>query len=151
MMKRLFILLLVVGVGGWLFFEWKPTASTPQLQNFAAPVPVTVQEKPLTLPQVCGKGFVAHNLDFASGTRLREINTYESNGAGVAVNDLDGDGQLDLVFASVDGNSAILWNKGDFKFETQELADPYTRAVAIVDVDSDGQPDIVFTDRKSVV
>jgi len=147
MMKRLFVLLMVIVVGGWLFFEWKPTASTPQLQNFAPPVPVTVQERPLTLPQVCGKGFVAHNLDFASGTRLREINTYESNGAGVAVNDLNGDGQLDLVFASVDGNSVILWNKGDFKFETQELADPYTRAVAIIDVDSDGQPDIVFTHR----
>lgn len=86
-------------------------------------------------------------LDFATGTHLREINTYESNGSGVAVNDLDGDGDLDIVFASVDGEAVILWNEGNLKFKTEALADNYTRGVNIVDVDGDGKLDIAFTHR----
>jgi hypothetical protein len=108
---------------------------------------VTVENFALQPAPACSGQFVTHRLAFASGTRLREINTYESNGAGVAVNDLDGDGKLDLVFASVDGESEILWNQGDLHFTSETLADRYTRAVNIVDVDGDGLLDIVFTHR----
>ncbi len=86
-------------------------------------------------------------LPFATGLRLREIGTYISNGAGVAVNDLDDDGDLDLVFASVDRESAILWNQGDLVFEAEPLDDRFTRGVAIVDVDGDDALDITFTHR----
>ena len=109
--------------------------------------PVTVTQVALTPATACENDFAPHNLDFATGTRLRTVNTYESNGAGVAVNDLDGDGDLDMVFASVDGEAAILWNQGDLKFTTTTLADTYTRGVNIVDVNGDGYPDIVFTHR----
>ena len=111
------------------------------------PVPVTVTQSALRSPSACTDHFVAHTLPFATGVRIRTINTYESNGAGVAVNDLDGDGDLDLVFASIDNNSEILWNKGNLKFIEEPLADRFTRAVSIVDVDADGALDIVFTHR----
>ena len=94
---------------------------------------------------------MTHKLPFATGTRLREIGTYVSNGAGVAVNDLDGDGDLDLVFASVDGQNTILWNEGQGKdglqLTEEELDDRFGRGVAVVDVDGDGRLDIVFTHR----
>ncbi len=112
-----------------------------------AAVPVTLENFPLQAAVACTDQFVIHRLDFATGTRLRQINTYESNGAGVAVNDLDKDGKLDLVFASVDGESEILWNQGDLHFTSESLADRFTRAVNIVDVDGDGWLDIVFTHR----
>lgn len=102
---------------------------------------------PLTPPTACQGHFVTHTLPFATGTRLREIKTYESNGAGVAVNDLDQDGDLDLVFASIDRESAILWNEGELRFRAEPIGAPLTRGVATVDVDGDGWLDLVFTHR----
>ncbi|MCC9074760.1 CRTAC1 family protein [Litorilinea aerophila] len=110
-------------------------------------VPAAVALRPLSPAGGCTGTFVAHSLDFTTGTRLREITTYISNGAGVAVNDLDNDGDLDLVFASVDGPGAILWNQGDLRFEAAPLDDRYSRGVAVVDVDGDGWRDLVFTHR----
>lgn len=110
-------------------------------------VAVTVTMQPLTAATTCQDQFVTHTLPFATGTRLREINTYESNGAGVAVNDLDDDGDLDLVFASIDREASILWNQGELRFDAQPLEARFARGVATVDVDGDGRLDIVFTHR----
>ena len=119
----------------------------PAEMGATATVPVEVVVTPLTTSTACLDHFVTHKLPFATGTRLREIKTYESNGAGVAVNDLDQDGDLDLVFASIDSESEILWNEGALKFTAEPLADRFTRGVATVDVDGDGWLDIVFTHR----
>ena len=109
--------------------------------------PVTVTQAASAPATGCASTFVSHNLDFATGTRLREIGTYLSNGSGVATNDLDGDGDLDLVFASIDREASILWNRGGLKFEAAPLDARFTRGVQIVDVDANGALDIVFTHR----
>jgi hypothetical protein len=75
------------------------------------------------------------------------VGLYESNGAGVAINDLDGDGRLDIVLANLGGPSSILWNEGALSFRSQSLDNSGARAVNIVDVDGDGLQDIVFTHR----
>lgn len=124
-----------------------PLVDTANLSPGAVPVDVTVTASPFTIPSDCQDHFLTHPLPFATGTRLRTMNTYESNGAGVAVNDLDGDGDLDLVFASIDREAAILWNEGALHFTPQALDDRFTRAVATVDVDGDGLLDLVFTHR----
>jgi hypothetical protein len=102
---------------------------------------------PLAESGACSGAFITHRLDFTTGTRLRTIGTYISNGAGVAANDLDRDGDLDLVLASVDDEGEILWNEGNLHFTSAALDDRFARGVAIVDVDADGWNDIVFTHR----
>lgn len=123
-----------------------PSPPTPA-PSAASTVAAQVTAAPLAPATACAGSFVTHKLPFATGTRLREIGTYISNGAGVAATDLDGDGDLDLVFASIDRESAILWNRGDLAFEAEILDDSYTRGVAVVDVDGDGLLDITFTHR----
>lgn len=110
-------------------------------------VVASVEAQPLAQSVTCTGHFVTHRLDFSTGTRLREITTYISNGSGVAVNDLDGDGDLDLVFASIDGANAILWNQGGLEFTSEDIDDRFSRAATIVDVDGDGLLDITFTHR----
>ncbi|HMN59560.1 MAG TPA: FG-GAP-like repeat-containing protein, partial [Anaerolinea sp.] len=108
--------------------EVGPTA-TP-----ASKAAVTVTSLPLAQPAVCQNTYISHTLPFSTGYRMREISTYASNGAGLAINDLDGDGDLDIVFASVDRESVILWNQGGLKFKEESLDDRFTRGVSIVDV-----------------
>ncbi len=110
-------------------------------------VPVQVSQTALASPGPCEDRFVAHGLGVADGVRIREITTYISNGAGLAAGDLDRDGDLDLVFASVDRESTILWNEGGLAFRPEPLDDRFTRAVNVVDVDGDGLLDLVFTHR----
>jgi hypothetical protein len=126
-----------------------PRIEIPTAQPANAPtlVDVQVEQTALASPAQCESSFAVQNLLFATGTRLREIRTYDSNGSGLAVGDLDDDGLLDIVFASIDGQSAIFWNEGGMKFREEVLDDRYTRAAAVVDVDGDGQLDIVFSHR----
>ncbi len=124
----------------------QPT-TRPTVQAGTDLLPVTVTQRAFDQSTACAGHFITHTLPFATGTRLREINTYESNGAGLAINDLDGDGNLDLVFASIDDQSAILWNEGNRKFTEETLPARFTRGVATVDVDADGALDLVFTHR----
>jgi enediyne biosynthesis protein E4 len=143
MAPRLFPTILLVAL---LLVTCRSVANGPQAWS-APSVAVTVKTQPLTTDAACERRFVAHQLPFATGVRIREINTYESNGAGVALGDLDGDGDLDLVFASIDREAAILWNEGDLNFTAEALPALFTRAVNIVDVAGDGRLDLVFTHR----
>lgn len=144
-----------VGVLGLLLWWAQPATRVETVQATGLPTaPASVRAEAFAPPAeagACTGAFVPHRLPFATGTRLREIGTYVSNGAGVAVNDLDGDGDLDLVFASVDGPNTILWNQGrseeGLEFAPEALDDRYGRGVATVDVDGDGLLDIVFTHR----
>src|SRR5262249_19726135 len=77
------------------------------------------------------------------------IRMYQGNGEGVAINDLDNDGKLDIVLANYSGMNTILWNEGNLKFTTAHLTPGDSRAVTIVDVDADGKLDMVFTRTKN--
>jgi enediyne biosynthesis protein E4 len=117
------------------------TSSAP-----AAEIPVQFTAHALAQPQPCTGAFVQHTLDYTT-TSAGTIAVYESNGSGLAIGDLDGDGQLDIVMSNLAGPNAILWNQGDFMFRREDLSFGNSRAAAIVDVDADSQPDIVFTRR----
>jgi hypothetical protein len=141
---------------GLLLWWARPEDRVSSAQAADLPLaPVQVEMAPLATATsstgACEDAFVTHQLPFATGTRLREISTYISNGSGVAANDLDGDGDLDLAFAAVDGPNTILWNEGGgpagWQFTAEELDDRFGRGVATVDVDGDGLLDVVFTHR----
>ncbi len=111
---------------------------------------ITTETTPFTKNGVCTGHFVAHDLDHtttvAGGNRIR---MFEANGGGVAINDLDNDGQLDIVLTNQAGMNTILWNEGNLNFSTRRMAHGDSRAVTTVDVDGDGLLDIVFSRTKT--
>lgn len=112
--------------------------------NFITPASITTERLyPSAAP--CTGGFVTQTLEHVTTPSTADVHQFESNGTGVAVNDLNKDGLLDIVLANFNGPSSIFWNRGNFVFEKQELREINTRAVNIVDVDGDGWQDIIFT------
>lgn len=112
--------------------------------HFSASLPVKLTTTPFSAP-ACQGGFILHRLDHVTEVHGQAVRMFETNGAGVAINDLDQDGLLDLVFANINGPATIFWNQGGLTFEKEPLPDLNTRAVNLVDVNGDGRQDIVFT------
>ena len=112
--------------------------------------PLTITQVPLTSPLPCQNKFVPHTLDHITTTSTEDPHLFESNGAGVGINDLDNDGDLDIVLANLAGPNAIFWQEegsaGDiFTFRKETLSHGKSRGVSIVDIDGDGWQDVVFT------
>ena len=121
-------------------------------QHLSQPeIPVDIETQAL-VKGACSGQFVAHDLDYTTtvpgGGKVR---MFDANGGGVALNDLDDDGQLDIVFANQSGQNSILWNEGDLHFRAAplELIPGNSRAAVTVDVDGDGLLDIVFSGTKN--
>lgn len=79
---------------------------------------------------------------------LKQAVTYAAGSGpqGIAMGDLNGDGQVDLAVAAVDSNSVgVLFNGGNGIFQAPHsyAAGAGARAVAIGDVNRDGKPDLV--------
>ena len=114
--------------------------------SLPAEVAVTVTSRPLTAdPRPCTGRFDAQPLPHYTRGPDEFIGFFESNGAGVALADLDGDGRIDIVLAGLHNPTSLVWNEGDLFFRRADLAVPLTRAVNAVDVDGDGLLDLVFT------
>lgn len=92
---------------------------------------------------VCSGRFIAHDLPHVTMTRAPLVRFYESNGSGLAIDDLNSDGWLEIVLGNRHGPNTTLWNTGNLQFAVQYFGDGRTRAVNIVDVDNDGWLDIV--------
>ena len=111
---------------------------------------IEVAGAPLQRPAACRGDFETHRLNHVTRVYGRVPLLFDSHGSGVAAGDLDRDGDADLVLANVAGESSLLWNQGDLRFQRQPLSSGPTRAVNLVDLDADGWLDIVFTRRGSI-
>jgi hypothetical protein len=112
-------------------------------------VSVNITEQPLRTGPACTGTFKTHTLDHTTSIAGEVVRMFDSNGSGLAINDLDNDGDLDLVLANLNGPNSIFWNEGNLTFrqDTEALSYSDARAVNIVDVDGDGWQDIVLTRR----
>ncbi len=96
----------------------------------------------------CAGSFVSHALDNVSLVPgAQGVRMFDSNGAGVALGDLNGDLLPEIALANLSEPNAVLWNLGELRFKSAALSHRDSRAVALVDVDGDGHLDIVFTRR----
>ena len=121
------------------------SSSAPKLASAPIAVLRPVTQQPLTPAIACSGRFVHHELDHLTTTADGVIRMFAANGAGLAVNDLDNDGDLDLVLGSESGPNSIFWNERQLTFAKMPLSNGPTRAVTLVDIDADGWRDIVLT------
>jgi len=129
-----------------------PPATAPAMAAPSAVAAVEVAAAPLLAPAPCTGAFVAHDLDHTTQAPNPVTRLFDSNGSGLAVNDLDGDGAIDIVLANLAGPATVLWNEGGLRFTRQPLTMLHrTRAAASVDVDGDGRLDLVFTNGSAGV
>ena len=136
----------------------QPIAATQSARQPAASpiVPssmaISVEEIPLPKREgdPCSGAFITHPLDHLTNAPGDTIHMFESNGSGLALNDLDDDGDIDIALGNLTGDDTILWNEGGLSFRTERLPDANTRAVSSVDVDGDGWLDIVLARRNQL-
>jgi hypothetical protein len=114
-------------------------------------VSVTVETRQLDeTTSACSGRFIAHDLDHITTVPGGdEVRMFEANGGGVGINDLDNDGDLDIVLANHADLNSILWNEGGLNFRTERMSLGESRAVTIVDLDGDSWLDIVFSRTKN--
>ena len=109
-------------------------------------VNINVDVQPLDKPTACTGQFVAHDLDHITTVPGGEnVRMFEANGAGIGINDLDNDGDLDIVLANHAGANSILWNEGQLAFTTQRMSASESRGINLIDYNGDGQIDLFFT------
>ena len=134
-----------------LVILWIAWSSVGWVAGQSTETPVSATQQPWSISEpLCSGRFVEHVLDHITTVPGGDdVRMFEANGGGVAINDLDNDGDLDVVLANHAGMNTILWNEGGLVFRPERMTHGDSRSVSVVDVDGDGWLDIVFSRRAS--
>lgn len=116
---------------------------TPSAPSASASVQLT----PMTKPVACEQRFVRHELPHTTMSGDIGSYVYVSNGSGLAIGDLDGDGRDDIALGNLAGTVTVLLNRGGLTFDTIPTSLTDVRALTIVDTDGDGINELVATKR----
>ncbi len=129
-----------------------PLAAGCAPESAEAPAPPSTIQEPLfaQLPaERTGIDFSNTLLEHPSPQRTDLLNEYFSNGAGVAVGDVNGDGLEDLYFTGNMSYARLYLNRGNLRFEDVTAAagvagrrDTWKTGATMADVDGDGRLDI---------
>lgn len=109
--------------------------------------PASVTSTALQPATACINQFVKHELPHHTLSGDIGSYVYVSNGSGLAIGDLDGDGFDDIALGNLAGPVTILRNRGSLSFEKITTALHDVRALTIVDTDGDGATELVATKR----
>jgi len=127
----------LIGLFGLLGCAWAQT------------LPVGVERTSLE-QGICSGTFVTHALEHVTEVPGgAEVRMFEANGGGVALGDLDNDGDIDVLLANHAAPNTLLWNEGDLTFRAEPFAQGEARAVSLVDLDADGFLDVVLSRQTS--
>lgn len=114
----------------------------------APTVAVSTQQSALEVAQQpCGFRFSRTDLPHYTSGGSTGSALYASNGSGLAVGDLTGDGQPDLVLGNIIGTVTVYVNEGNFVFTPIPTTLTDVRSLAIVDADGDGTRELYATRR----
>ncbi len=88
-------------------------------------------------------------IGIGNGTFAPAVNTVTNGSGRFAIDDLDGDGHLDVVAASYDSGIYVLLGNGDGSFQAETFYEisGWTVGVAIGDLDKDGVPDLAVVSQ----
>lgn len=158
LLSILLSVLLVTGCTGGVLPDWgdpliafpRPTAAAV-LSVHALNGNASGGENRNLPPSNCSGQFVERQLPHTTAAAFERVAYFTSNGSGLAVGDLDNDGDEDFALANLLGPNQIFWNEGEWEFQPQLLYHGSLRAVAFVDVDADGWLDITGTTRTGSV
>lgn len=95
--------------------------------------------------RICSGAFVAHELDHVTTPRGEITAMVDGTGAGVFADDLDDDGDIDLVLPNLSGTTEVFRNDGTGRFEAEPVADGRFRQAVAADLDRDGVRDLVLS------
>ena len=110
-------------------------------------VDATVSTFSLQQSTPCENTFVKHILPHITSSGDIGSYVYTSNGSGLAVGDIDGDGLDDITLGNIAGPVRILLNRGSLSFTPYETTLHDVRALSVVDIDGNGANELVATRR----
>lgn len=109
------------------------------------PISTSYTVTPLATTDDCTGSFTPIDLKHRIEWLGDPITNFDTIGSGLALGDLDNDGDIDLVFANLAHPLSIYWNEGSLKFRIEPLTTGATRAVNMIDFDGDNWLDLALT------